>query len=747
MRLLMLFTIGFCLSTGICAYVLWNDPVVCFLLAAACLCLCLSCYFMGKRPTRILAVCFLGMCLGNLWYGCYDTLRLRSARDMDQVEAQAVIYVTDYSYPTDRGVAADGETRIDSKTYKLRFYLQDTVQLKPGDRVEGRFLYRFTSSGGQEGETFHRGNGIFLLAYAQENIHVVPGNENQLKYLPARLRRSSLQIVSAVFPEDTRGFAAALLLGEDSGLTYAQNTDLKLSGIRHVVAVSGQHLLILMAAVMFLTGKRRRITCYLSFPVCLLFSAMAGFSPSIVRACIMQMMLSASFLAKREYDGPTSLSAAVLLMVLINPLAITSVSLLLSVASVGGMMQFSPKIYDRIMGSRFYGCISRFFLLYRIFRWTAITFSVTLSSMVVTVPLSALYFKTVSIISIVTNLATLWLISAVFYGVIAAVVLGALYLPAGSLLGGILSYPIRYVLTAAGFLADIPMGCIFLRNPYICLAVGAAYIVLVIYLLSKRSSALPACCYMAAFLLIGLALSWKQPLNDNFRVTVLDVGQGQCILLQSGSRTYMVDCGGDYPEGVADTAAETLLSMGINRIDGLILTHYDNDHAGAAPYLMQRIQVDTLILPEENQDSPLVQMVPGSAVIVSRDMAVSWEGGSITIFAANGGNNGNEMSLCVLFQSGNCDILITGDRPMEQEVNLLCHAPIPQLEFLIAGHHGADSSTGNVLLESTRPHTVIISVGAGNGYGHPGQQLLERLRQYGCMVRRTDLEGTIIIRG
>ena len=252
-------------------------------------------------------------------------------------------------------------------------------------------------------------------------------------------------------------------------------------------------------------------------------------------------------------------------------------------------------------------------------------------------------------------------------------------------------------------------------------------------------------------LCIALMLSWTLPLTDHYRVTVLDVGQGQCILLQSGGKTYMVDCGGSYEAGVADTAAEALLSQGIQRLDGLILTHYDKDHVNAAAYLLQRIPADILILPEwENAKQWGAELGPfhrGEIIRASVDLEITWNDAVISVYASPMTESSNESSLCVLFHTEKCDILITGDRGIVGEEILLNTADIPQLDALIVGHHGSAKSTGELLLETTRPKEALISVGEGNAYDHPSDAVLERLQTYGCKIRRTDLEGTIIIRG
>ena len=213
----------------------------------------------------------------------------------------------------------------------------------------------------------------------------------------------------------------------------------------------------------------------------------------------------------------------------------------------------------------------------------------------------------------------------------------------------------------------------------------------------------------------------------------------------------MVDCGGDYDKSTADKAAATLLSQGVTRLDGMILTHYDQDHVGGAAYLLQRIPADILILPEgsgaQTFDKDILTAFRGQVIRGEEDMEIYWDDASIRIFASFDTETSNESSLCVLFHTEKCDILITGDRSTLGEEFLLRGAQLPKLTALVVGHHGSGNSTGEALLAATRPVTAVISVGEGNRYHHPAQQVLDRLTSYGCMIRRTDLEGTIILRG
>ena len=166
---------------------------------------------------------------------------------------------------------------------------------------------------------------------------------------------------------------------------------------------------------------------------------------------------------------------------------------------------------------------------------------------------------------------------------------------------------------------------------------------------------------------------------------------------------------------------------------------------------MQRIPADVLILPQSpgktSSEPPLKEAHRGEILRCREDLEILWEEARITVFSSENTVSSNESSLCVLFHTEKCDILITGDRSIHGEAKLLDSAQLPKLDALIAGHHGAAGSTGDALLAATSPSVVLISVGEDNSYGHPSQKTLDRIASWGIPVRRTDLEGTIIIRG
>ncbi len=750
MRKLMWLTAGFGAACCVGAYLGYEKYLL--VLGCASVFLCVVAALVGSRFRKLLPAAYvlLGLGLGFFRFWLYDTNVLLPARELDGITTRATIIASDFSFETDYGCAFDGDAMWQGRNYHVRIYLDENKTVLPGDAVTGSFRFRYTHTGGEKKQTYHRGDGILLLGYQRGEASVIPQNAAPRDYPAANIRNRLNGFLNAIFPEDTGIFARALLIGDDSDLDYETNTAFELSGIRHIISVSGLHVSVLFAVVYVLSGKRPWLLTLLGLPVLLLFAAVAGFTPSVIRACIMHALMILAMLLRREYDPPTALAFSALTMLVVQPLVITSVGFQLSVGCMVGIFLFAVPIKDWLLDEKRLGCKEGKSFRAQCMRSLAGSISVSLGAISITTPLSALYFGTVSLVSVISNFLTLWMVSLVFYGIVGVCLLGTVWQAGAGALAWVLSWPTRYILGISSFLAELPFATVYTRSGYIVAWLVGIYLLLGMFLWMKKKHPVTFASIGILGLCLALLLSWAVPMGDACRMTVLDVGQGQSIVLQHGKKTFLVDCGGDYPEDAADIAAETLMSMGIYRIHGLILTHYDADHAGGAVHFLSRVKADSLYLPQwegENETAArLHDYCDGMVHSITRETSLNWNGGCITLYPSTILDSGNESSMCVLFQAEDCDILITGDRSTLGEALLLKQAQLPQLDILVAGHHGSRYSTGEALLEATKPKIVAISVEENSPYGHPSQQLLDRLAKYDCTVYRTDLHGTLIFR-
>lgn len=302
-----------------------------------------------RKPgaVRRFLVSLLGCALGFAWFGGYTAHYVHPISDLDGKTIECSIRVSDYGRETDYGSAVDGTIQVEGNTYRVTVYLKQVREVKPGDMMTGLFRLRVTAQAGEDPSSYYQGKGVFLLAYQKDELRL-SSEECALRDVPAIIRYRIQGILETYIPSDCVAFAKALLLGDTSQLSYSVDTDLKVSGIRHVVAVSGLHISIFFAIISTITFRKRFLTALVGTPLLLLFAAVAGFTPSVTRACIMCGLMLVAQLLNKEYDGPSALSFAVLIMLAVNPYCIGSVSFQLSVASVAGIFLFAPGIREKL---------------------------------------------------------------------------------------------------------------------------------------------------------------------------------------------------------------------------------------------------------------------------------------------------------------------------------------------------------------------------------------------------------------
>ena len=447
MRKLMWFTIGFTAVCAFCAYC-YLDWLLWIFAGAMLIGLILAVLCTKRSELAAIALIFLGIAIGSAWFWGYDALYLSAARSADGKILPVTVEITDYGYATDYGTAADGKIILNGKTFKVRVYLNGEYQLSPSDQVYSYYSFRFTAHGGRKAETNHPGEGIYLLLYQEGGVQHHKAEEVSVLHYPAVWRRNLMTSITECFPEDTAGFAKALLLGDRTGIDYSLNTAFKVSGISHIIAVSGLHVSILFGLLYTLTLRRRILSGIIGIPALILFAAVVGFSPSVTRACVMQILMLLAMMTDREYDPPTALAFAVLIMLAVNPMAIISVSLQLSAGCMVGIFLFSGRIHSWLNQNRnsMTRKHSKFFV--KLYSWFSSSVSVSISAAVITTPLVALYFGTVSLVGVITNLLTLWVISFIFYGIVLSLVLGLFCAGAAGVLANLVSWLIRYVIAA-----------------------------------------------------------------------------------------------------------------------------------------------------------------------------------------------------------------------------------------------------------------------------------------------------------
>ena len=629
-------------------------------------------------------------------------------------------------------------------------YGNSAPSLKPGDEIEctlklASALYRY----GEETDAL-TSRGVFLRGTVSGELSKTGRWRLAVLFEPLSLREKIIARCAKLFPEDTAAFQTALLTGEKGMLyrDYPLYYALSRAGLMHVAAVSGMHVSFLVSFLGLMLPNKRRFG-FLMLPLLAAFAALSGFTPSVCRAVFMQCVALMAPILRRENDSPTALTLVLAILLAVNPFAAASVSLQLSFAATAGILLFSSPIHqwltERLPGGK-WKVISLF---------TASALASSLSALVFSLPLTALHFGVVSLVSPLSNALCLWCVSLLFVGGYLAVGLFGLFPVLSRLLGRLLSWGDRYIFTVSRLLTKLPCAAVYTVNPIYAWWMAACYLLFAVCLLWARRRGegvrflSPVC--LAALGLFFCMFSVRFD-RDGIRVTALDVGQGSCTLIECGDDAVMVDCGGINSEDyVGESAAYYALGREHHRLSALVLTHPHRDHINGVSRLLALLDVETLYLPDiegEGLDEVLSAAEKnGTRVVVVTEEMILWgEELCLNMTPPLERELNDESGLFVLASLGDWNVLITGDADQSQERRYVQLTDVPDIELLIMGHHGSANAGSAVLLDETKPETALISVGY-NTYGHPSEETLERLEERHIEVHRTDLEGNITVKG
>lgn len=715
MRKLSIFSAAFALAAAVYVYGLADEHAL--WLVPGALVLSVLCRVLSLRRV---CVFFLGAAIALIWCVGYEQVFLKNIVLLDNTQAEVSVQITQIPSRTDTGASVccklQGHEAVLSADETL-------LSVLPGDTVSCTAQIRIRTD-----DLYYRADGTVVSLYADGDIQIVRGTPNMIQ----RLRIFLQTRIGQLYDGEAKGLVKALLTGDRSELSYETSNALSVSGLSHAVAVSGMHVSILITVVAMLCGYEPRLMALFGIPAAVIFAFMTGASPSVCRAAVMQSMLLLAPIVRRERDNATTLAASALLLLLQNPWCIASVSFQLSFAAVAGLMLFSSPFQMRILGMKKKPG--------RVLRFLASGTSATLSATLSTLPLTVFYFGIVSIAAPIINLLVLWAVTGVFVLGFCSCILGPLG-PAAAWVTKLLS---GYILGAAKLAASVPYAAAYPHNVPLMVWAVLLYVAAAAILLVKKLPIRMILCAITASFLICVLHSHVRFTSYPWRVTVLDVGQGQCIVMQIEDFTAVVDCGGSDPQGAGEKAARFLHSAGIAHVDALILTHYDADHAGGAEQFLGRIRTGAVYLPPAKEDNEIAAAIRQLAPTyeVTEQLELTLPTGAVTVLPPVLQENENN-GVCVLMTAGEYDMLITGDLDDLAEMRLMSVWELPDVELMVAGHHGAKSSTSQVLLDKVRPEKVAISVDADNRYGHPHRQTLDRLHSIGAQVYRTDLMGDL----
>jgi competence protein ComEC len=540
---------------------------------------------------------------------------------------------------------------------------------------------------------------------------------------PVRIRRAARAAMEQALPAASAALLGGLLLGDRSGLPPEIDAAFRRAGVYHVLAVSGFNVALVAGAVWALLTLMRagpRFAATVAMAAVVAFGLVAGLEPSVLRAVVMGVVVLGARLLDREASVVNSLALAMLIILIARPEDLHDPGFQLSFAATAGIV-LAPLPRSLVLGG----------------------LAVSLAAQLAVLPITLVHFNQLSLIGPLANLAVVPLAAVATIVGLAGVGLSAATGTGAELLLNATWPVLLAVRGVVALAAQVPGGLIHLPAPP-AFAVVAYTSGLGLGLLAwrmRRSSPLRGgqAASVAALLLIGatLATIWPflAPASGILRVTVLDVGQGDAIVVEApDGRAMLVDAGpgGAMRLDVGDrVVAPFLWNRGIAKLATAVTTHADLDHAGGMSAIRRHFPIG---VEWTGASAPRQQQWLGSLSV--RTLG---EGQANALARRT-----NDTALVLRLDYGLASFLLTSDATATVERELLA-AEVPlRATVLKVGHHGARGATTTDFLKAVRPMVAVISVGPTNPYGHPAPETLDRLQAAGARVYRTDRDGAII---
>lgn len=707
------------------------------------------CGLMQKRAI----IFIIGLIIGLAWSIAYTSVQTNKIESIDG----KTMFVT--AVCEDKVRYGDTYAMVDIKitdgageNFSATLFDFDELlpELKAGETIKATLS--FSRADIRYGETYmyDLADGTLMTAYLESDI-IVTGDISILDY-PRRITNTLEEIIEIIFPEDVSHFMTALLTGvrDDYYDDIELSNNMSHAGLAHVIAVSGMHLSLVVAMVIALGGRRKAL--FFGTLAILLFITMIGATAPILRAGAMYLILLLSQTIHRESDTITTLFAILAVILLINPLAIHSISLQLSFAAMFGIILLAPRMLNGFMS--LFDSKKMNTVLYSVIMSITAVACVSISACIVSTPLVAWHFGYITMYGVITNVLTYAVVAVIFcLGYFAC----GLYLivPAlGYFLANILAFGARYIFFVCEKIANFPYSVLYVQNFVFVLWLGYVYLIFTMAMTLKGKRAtrpvLPICLSAITLCACILLVNYKADTADG-TVTVLDIGQGQCIILRDETETLMIDCGSTKTlANAGDVAIAELVSNGVYDIDVLMLTHLHSDHANGVTRLMYQLDIGQIIMPENpNDDDDMLSDILALAeekgievTFINSDKILTLGDIEIEIYAPIGDKDTNESGLLFYCDIEGFTTMITGDVSSSVEKEFIASKNYSQADLLIVGHHGSASSTSLAFVSAINPKLAAISTGY-NTYGHPTSVAMENATIFGAKLYRTDLNGTL----
>lgn len=636
-------------------------------------------------------------------------------------------------------------------------WLSSPARLESGDEIS--CVGRFRPNDNDEWGVSSRMQGI---AGTVSVVHVTSSREAEGPLgAVLRVRRAVLASFSP-YESDGAAVLAGSVCGDRAPIRSRRLDDaFSTCGVSHLVAVSGGHLAILTGVLSALLGRLRLRPAArgtLGLGAAALFIVFCGAPASAVRAGIMSCVSFGGTMVGRRSHALSSACAAALAMALLDPYVSGQLGFLLSVASVVGISLFgtyASHAFDVLTRPRRH-CGKRLLAVthasQRLRSSACDALGVSMVAQLFTLPLTCPVFGEVALIAPIANLLLGPLFALVVSLGLGAAVLVPLPLLQGPILAAAKGVSQAFCLALTA-LSRFPLACVPMETDEATMIVSLSLACVALYVAwptPRRRHLVRVVGILAGVLVFALlCLRFLQPA----RVCVLDVGQGDAILVADGSAAVLVDTGPD------STVTQALARQGIVHLDAIVLTHLHDDHVGGVDDLVRRLDCERVLVARGVAGEISGDLAKSVRQLTGHDAEEISYGDTIRAgsFAlrmvsptkpVDGSENADSVMLALSYEQGGRTLtsLLTGDAEKNETGACLARGDVGDIDFLKVGHHGSEISVTAEEVALLDPEVSIASAGEGNRYGHPNEECVSVLEEAGSVFLCTKDVGCVTVR-
>jgi len=645
---------------------------------------------------------------------------------------------------------SDNNKKLD----KIQVYLDFKYPASKGDVLTIQGKLDLPAQPGNPGEfdyaSYLANQHIYYILSVEDtsNIDILSPADGMQKWINY-LREQGQTVIKNNLTDSEANILLAMLLGMRVGIDDEDYDTFQKIGIAHVFAVSGIHVGFLLLFITLIAGYFNLSSCTkicLASCLLLIYGTVAGWPVSVIRASIMAFLGLLAFCTGRENALIDSLGLAGIIILVIDPQALFTVSFQLSFLATWGIIYLYPlvKKYLKLKGRGFDLII------------------VPLCAQVTTLPLMAYYFNIFSPMSLISNIITTYMVGIIVILGFIAFVFASVW-PAVAF---IFLYPtgliIEVVLLISTMIENLPGAYLWVATPryFVIIFYYAGLLIITLAVAGKRSRTyIYTGGIIISLSLLVICLPAGVYNRGYMEVVFIDVGQGDSILIKTPEgRFILIDGGGsDFYDVAARKLLPYLRYRGIREIYMVFNTHPDTDHLRGLEKIIEDMPVKFVGLPRplyyspeydrikklaENRQARMIALQKGARINISSPMSL------VVLYPPEGeviGSNNNNLSLVIRCGYQKFSLLLTGDLERESIIKLTETNSLQPVSMLKVPHHGSRGSLVQDLYNDTRPLWAVICAGRNNPFGHPHKDVLNLLEKQKIAVMRTDLHGAITV--